>query len=165
MSDTGDAEFAAVADDALRTVEIRAQIARSFTFASHQNAIPVLRALKIANETKRSFEQCRLAMVASPGFLRPKLWTIDRLMPGDTIEIGDKRIDLDAAYLAGLTEAERGDISLRLYAGDELLAEERVQVRILARDEWGGVADMAQLLPAFVLPNDPAVARLMHGAA
>jgi hypothetical protein len=30
---------------------------------------------------------------------------------------------------------------------------------LLARDEWGGVSDMAQLLPAFVKPNDPAISR------
>jgi hypothetical protein len=28
-------------------------------------------------------------------------------------------------------------------------------VRLVARDEWGGVADMAQLLAAFAMLNDP----------
>lgn len=147
------------------SVKIHSEIAGSFTYASYQNAIPVLRSLAIENPTERHFEQCRLAMVATPGFLRPKLWTVDRLAPGDRIVISDRRIELDAGYLAGLDEAERGEITLRLYAKDECLAESRVPVRLLARDEWGGVADMAQLLPAFVLPNDPAVAKILRAAA
>ncbi|MCV9940420.1 DUF3320 domain-containing protein [Boseaceae bacterium BT-24-1] len=147
------------------SVKIDADIAASFTFASYQNAIPVLRSLAIENPTDRHLEQCRLAMVATPGFLRPKLWTIDRLVPGDRIVISDRRVELDAGYLAGLDEAERGEITLRLYAKDQCLAESRFPVRLLARDEWGGVADMAQLLPAFVLPNDPAIAKILRSAA
>ncbi|SFJ67297.1 AAA domain-containing protein [Bosea sp. OK403] len=147
------------------SVVIDAEVARSFTYASYQNAIPVLRSLAIVNRTDRHFEQCRLAMVSTPAFLRPKLWTLDRLAPGDRITISDRRIDLDAGYLAGLNEAERGEITFRLYARDECLAEIRFPVRLLARDEWGGVADMAQLLPAFVLPNDPAVAKILRATA
>ena len=45
------------------------------------------------------------------------------------------------------------------------MAEKRVDVRLLARDEWGGVHDMAQLLPAFVMPNDPASAGILRQAA
>ena len=156
---------ACVVSEAPPSVKIQADIAGSFTFASYQNAIPVLRSLAIENPTDRHLEQCRLAMVATPSFLRPKLWTIDRLVPGDRIVINDRRIELDAGYLAGLDEAERGEITLRLYAKDECLAESRLPVRLLARDEWGGVADMAQLLPAFVLPNDPAVAKILRSAA
>jgi len=77
----------------------------------------------------------------------------------------DRRVDLDAAYLAGLNEAERGDVTLTLTSRAVTLAEIHLPVRLLARDEWGGVADMAQLLPAFVMPNDPAVAKLLRSAA
>lgn len=147
------------------SVTIDAAVAGSFTYASYQNAIPVLRSLAIANPTDRHLEHCRLAMVSTPAFLRPKLWTLDRLVPGDRITISDKRVELDAGYLAGLDEAERGEITFRLYAQDTCLAEVRFPVRLLARDEWGGVADMAQLLPAFVLPNDPAVPKILRAAA
>lgn len=147
------------------SVKIDARVAGSFTYASYQNAIPVLRSLAVVNPTDRHFEQCRLAMIATPGFLRPKIWTLDRLVPGDSIAISDRRIELDAGYLAGLDEAERGEITFRLYAKDECLAETRFPVRLLARDEWGGVDDMAQLLPAFVLPNDPAVPKILRAAA
>ena len=140
-------------------------IARAFTYASFQNAIPVVRSIRISNPTHETFEQCTLELSSSPPFFRPKTWTIDRVLAGDAISLSDRKIELDAAYLAGLDEAERGEITLRLSARGEPLSEEHIEVRLLARDEWGGVDDMAQLLPAFVMPNDPAVGRILKVAA
>ncbi|WP_238121316.1 MULTISPECIES: DUF3320 domain-containing protein [unclassified Xanthobacter] len=142
-----------------------ADIASAFTFASHQNAVPVLRALTITNLTPRDLTNCRLDVSAQPPFLRPRSWTIDRLAAGDDLTLGDRRLDLDPGYLAGLNEAERGEISFVLRQGDAILAQTRSAVRLLARDEWGGVGDMAQLLPAFVMPNDPAVQTLLRAAS
>ena len=144
---------------------LRADVAASFTHASHQNAIPVVRSIVIVGASDRPVEGCRVELTAEPAFLRPKSWTLDRLLPGDRVALSDRKIELDAGYLAGLDEAERGLIRLRLTAADMLLDERCFPVRLLARDEWGGVADMAQLLPAFVMPNDPAVAPILHAAA
>lgn len=153
-----------VAEDAKAPV-IVADVAASFTYASYQNAIPVIRSLLIENLSDRNFETCTLELTSSPSFLRPKTWAIDRLLPGDKISLSDRKVELDAGYLAGLNEAERGEITLRLSLREEVLDERRLPVRLLARDEWGGVADMAQLLPAFVMPNDPAVAPILLAAA
>jgi very-short-patch-repair endonuclease len=144
---------------------LTADIAGSFTYASYQNAVPVIRSLGIENGGGGHHVGCRVELTSSPPFLRPKVWTIDRLAPGDTLPLSDRKINLDSVYLAGLNEAERGEITLRLSDGETVLDELRYDVRLLARDEWGGVADMAQLLPAFVMPNDPAVARILRTAA
>lgn len=144
---------------------IVADVASSFTYASYQNAIPVIRSILISNDTDRHSENCRVELTSSPSFLRPKTWVVDRLVPGDRLTLTDRKVELDAGYLAGLNEAERGEITLRLTAAGEVLDEQRLTVRLLARDEWGGVADMAQLLPAFVMPNDPAMAQIMRTAA
>ena len=87
------------------------------------------------------------------------------MLAGSDLLLTDRHIDLDAAYLDGLNEAERGDITLRLLKGDTELAQTTLSVRLLARDEWGGVSDMAQLLPSFVMPNDPATFRLLKSTA
>lgn len=140
-------------------------VAASFTYASYQNAIPVIRSILIENNTDRQVQSCRLDLTSSPSFLRPKSWIVDRLMPGDRLPLVDRKVEFDATYLSGLNEAERGEITLRLSSGGEILNEQRLPVRLLARDEWGGVADMVQLLPAFVMPNDPGVARILRMAA
>lgn len=148
-----------------RLPKIFADIASSFTYASYQNSIPVLRRIGVDNQSDGQVQALRLELSSTPAFLRPKTWTIDRVTPGDHLPLGDRKVELDAGYLAGLNEAERGEITLRLVAGSEVLDEHRHAVRLLARDEWGGVADMAQLLPAFVMPNDPAVSSLLRKAA
>ena len=48
---------------------------------------------------------------------------------------------------------------------DGRLADERRRLELLARDEWGGVRDMAQILAAYVSPNDAAVAALLKEAS
>ena len=144
---------------------IVADLAASFTYASHQNAVPVIRAITVENNSIQQFESCSVELRSTPPFLRSKTWTVDRLIPGDRIPLSDRRVELDAGYLAGLNEAERGEITLRLFCRGEIIDERRVAVRLLARDEWGGVADMAQLLPAFVMPNDPGIPPVLRKAA
>ncbi|WP_149574435.1 DUF3320 domain-containing protein [Xanthobacter oligotrophicus] len=155
----------ALAEGAAAEVGIVADLASSFTFASHQNAVPVLRGLTLTNTTEVHLTGCRLEVTSAPPFVRARSWTVDRLAPGDTLALSDRRLDLDPAYLDGLDEAERGEVRFVLRRGEEILAEARSEVRLLARDEWGGVADMAQLLPAFVMPNDPAISRLLRAAS
>jgi very-short-patch-repair endonuclease len=152
-------------ENAPTTPKIVADVASSFTYASYQNAIPVLRSVAILNGTDRQFQSCKLELTSSPAFLRAKSWTVDRLIPGDQLPLTDRKVELDAGYLAGLNEAERGTITLRLSCGEEILEEKRTEVRLLARDEWAGVSDMAQLLPAFIMPNDPAIASILRAAA
>jgi very-short-patch-repair endonuclease len=146
-------------------IGVDADLAATFTFASHQNSIPVIRSIRIENQNAESIENVRLELTASPAFLRAKNWTVDRIAAGDRVTLSDRRIELDASYLAGLDEAERGDITLRLMQAERILAETVVPVRLLARDEWGGVTNMGQLLPAFVMPNDPAIFPLLRSAA
>lgn len=167
MNDSSERDFSGAhcGDITVKDPAISADIAGSFTYASYQNAIPVIRSIRIENSDGRHHENVRVDLSSSPAFLRAKTWVVDRLAPGDSLPFGDRKVDLDADYLAGLNEAERGEITLRLSTGDAVLDEQRFPVRLLARDEWGGVADMAQLLPAFVMPNDPSVARILRSAA
>ncbi len=64
------------------SLTVSADIAGSFTYASYQNAIPVVRSIVIENHTGRHFNSCLVELSSSPSFLRPKSWTVDRLAPG-----------------------------------------------------------------------------------
>jgi len=57
-----------------------------------------------------------------------------------------------------------GDLQFRLEAQGLQAIVEKCPIELLARDEWGGVGDMAQILAAFVSPNEPAVARALKDA-
>jgi very-short-patch-repair endonuclease len=144
---------------------IDAIVASKIGFASHQNATPLVRELKLRLDGDRPTEHCQLTLVAEPSFVQPKTWRIERILPGDELVIADRNIQLHATLLSGLTESLIGSISLTLNGADGAeLASSSYPIELLAHNEWGGLSTMAELLPAFVMPNDPAV-DLVLGAA
>jgi hypothetical protein len=85
------------AEPAVKNPTISVDIAASFTYASYQNAVPVVRSIVIENLTGSHFSSCLVELSSSPAFLRPKSWTVDRLAPGDSLSLSDRKVELDAA--------------------------------------------------------------------
>ena len=143
---------------------IETDVASSLNYASWQNSVPCLRALTVRNGSTTELNQLCLNVKSSPAFLKPKQWVVDRIAPGGELEFRDRDVQLDPDYLNGLNEAERGMIRFTLTKGEELVAEAEHDVRVLARDEWGGMNAGGELLAAFVMPNDPALAKVLKVA-
>ena len=90
----------------------------------------------------------RVTMRAIPPVIRQRSWFLDRVAPGTEHEVSDTRVELEIERLAGLNEAEVGELEVRVDGeGIEPIVERR-QIGLLAADEWGGLSDMAQLLAA-----------------
>ena len=113
----------------------------------------------------RALEGLNLRLSANPGIVRPKSWTIDRLAPDEELTLGDLGVELDIEALSGLDETELGTLTLTLTDESGTLAEEKRPVEFLAKDQWGGLADMDRLLAAYVSPNDAAVAGILRDAS
>lgn len=129
-------------------------------FASHQNAVPIVRELKINNGSETDFENLTLTLTSSPSFLEPKTWHLDRLTRGDEFDISDRDARLNADYLFSLSESVRGELILTLAGNDTTLAIASYPIEVLAKNEWGGVG-MSELIAAFVMPNDIAVDKVL----
>ena len=151
-------------DESEKPISIHAEFAGSINYACHQNSVPVLKSLKVRNNSESTIRDLKLTFQVAPAFARSRVWHVDRMEPEQELEIFDRKIDLEPQYLNGLNEAERGRIDLCLLAADQELARVSSEIRVLARDEWGGFSFGPELLAAFVMPNDPAVARLMKKA-
>ncbi len=147
------------------TVIIEADLAQAINYACWQNSVPFLRSLKIVNDSEATHNNLRLELTTVPAFAKAKSWTIDRIPGGGDVSLSDRLVQLDPGFLSGLNEAERGVVELRLLDGDNnCIAETRHDVRLLARDEWGGFSSMAAITAAFVMPNDPAIAGILKDA-
>ena len=144
---------------------IEVLFSKRVNFASAQNAVPVIRKLQVINEGVQDLENARLSLMAQPAFVQQKTWNFDLIASGDDIEISDCDLTVDMAFLDKLNEAERGHLTFELWSGEDAIAREVVPIEVLARDEWGGLAAMDQILAAFVSPNDPAVAQLLKEAS
>lgn len=146
--------------------EIFASLAPKVGFASHQNAVPLLHELVVRNSDGEPMKDLTVLLSANPEFLEEKSWRIDSLE--DELHLPDRKLRLDAGYLAGLTEGLRGEITIAVRQGDregKILAEKRFPVELLAKSHWGGTGSMPELLPAFCMPNDPAVDKVLKAAS
>ncbi|PJX21131.1 DNA helicase [Advenella sp. S44] len=134
-------------------------------FAMAQNNASVLHSLCIHNSGNVAATNVSLTLRANPAVLRDKVWQIDRIRPGERVELGDLTTPLDTAILGGIDEAEIGQLEFSLRIGDDLVQCNQDPVELLARDEWGGLHEMENILAAFVSPNQPQVARLLKQAS
>lgn len=146
---------------------IDAVIAPKLSFATHQNDVPVIRELKLVNLSEAAAEGLILTAEADPPVFAPRDWRFDRIAAGGEVHVTKRDLPLNAGLLLGLSEAVRASVTLSLRRSEagEVLAERRVPVELLARNEWGGAAAMPELLAAFTLPNDVAVGRLLRAAS
>ncbi|MCO8120698.1 DUF4011 domain-containing protein [Stieleria sp. TO1_6] len=151
--------------DTVRPIQIQIDSAGCVNYASYQNSSPLLRNLAITNNSNDSLSDLRLELSSAPGFVQPKVWQIDRIDSETTITLPTGDIRLDPGYLDALNEAEQGCLQIRLYDQDRLIGDAQHDLRVLARDEWGGVGAMGELLSAFVQPNDPAINLLLKSAS
>ena len=150
-------------------VVIEVVLAEKISFAAQQNAVPVLRELRLANQREAALEDVVLEIEADPPVFAPRSWRFDRVAGMGEVRVGDRDRDLplNAGYLQQLGEAVKAAVTLRVRStrpGAPILAERRLNVEVLARNEWGGGGVQPELLPAFVLPNDPAVSRVLKAA-
>lgn len=146
-------------------VVLKAVLAGKVNFASAQNGVSVLRSLRLVNEGTAAAVNVTLSLTATPAILRDKSWRIDRIAPGTGIDLVDLETPLDTAILGGLDEVEIGQISFQISIDGQVTDQIEHRIELLARDEWGGLAEMDNILAAFVSPNQSAVARLLKEAS
>jgi very-short-patch-repair endonuclease len=147
------------------STSLRIDVAGTFNYVAWQNSFPLLHSVTIENRGPDTIESATLELIASPAFARPRQWPIDRIRAGDPVSLRETDIDMDVDFLDKLDEAERAVLRFQLRNASGLLAEASHEVRVLSRDEWGGMGSMAELLPAFVTPNDPAIGPLLKSAS
>jgi len=144
---------------------IDAAVSNKLGLASHQNAVPLLRRVVIANKGDEPLEDLILEFEPSLPFAASKTWRIDRLSAGSTLEIPDRDVELKERYLADLSESIRTSADFRLRSGESIVAQQSCTLELLARNDWGGAGSMPELLAVFCTPNDPAIDRILKGAS
>ena len=171
-------------------LNVNVSLARKIGFASHQNAVPILHELSIENLGDTTLENLRLTIRSSPEFIETKSWNIDSLLPQEPLNISDRDIRLNADFLLDISESLLGHIQLeitqeklpnRTHSSDNdeekiendddkneeasPLFEKSYPIELLAKTHWGGTGSMPELLPAFCMPNDPTIDKILKSAS
>ena len=145
-------------------IKVQIGVAAKLGFTSHQNAVPLIRELVLHNESDDIYQDLTLSLQTTPAVLEVKQWKIDRLLPHSSLDIRERDIRLNADWLAELTESVMCEMTLTLRQGEDELFSLHYPLEALAKNEWGGEA-MLELLPSFIMPNDPAVDRLLKATS
>lgn len=151
------------------TLIVTPTIASKIGFASHQNSVAALQELSLENTGEEPLRDLTIRLDANPVFLEPKIWKVDVLEANSALRIQDRNLKLEAGYLSNLSESVLGEISLEISQEDgeetKLLFKKSYPIEILAKNHWGGTGSMPELLPAFCMPNDPAVDKVLKAAS
>lgn len=149
------------------SLAIEAAMAPKLSLADFQNAVPLIRELTLVSTLHEDTSQLELSLSSTPPFVKPKIWRLDAIQPGERYRIRDVDVQLDGPLLTRLTEAETATVTLsvRVAGTDEPLTELAIAVELLPRNQWGGLSHLPDMVAAFVQPNDPAVDRLLKKTA
>ncbi|MDP3337382.1 MAG: DUF4011 domain-containing protein, partial [Rhodoferax sp.] len=124
--------------------------------------------LVIVNETSSPISELTIHLVSEPPFVKPRIWSLESVGAGESYHLRDLDVQLDGALLSRLTEAESASLQFELRSRnqpDVVLARHESTVELLARNQWGGIGHLPEMVAAFVQPNDQAIDRLLKGAA
>lgn len=162
-SDRGEEAKPAAPDHVAPRVELEVRHATRLQFAAERNGVPLVESVAITNRGAQALEGLELRLQVGPDFGPPARFALPRLEPGATYTLNAPDVALDRPRLATLLERASGALHVELRLGLAILARQRLPLEILAWNEWTrSLAD--ELLAAFVLPNDPAVAELLAAA-
>jgi very-short-patch-repair endonuclease len=134
-------------------------------YAMQQNYVPVVRKVILTNSSLCDLHQVTVRITTEPEFAAEWTKTLDILPAGQGVDLGPVPLQLSGAFLAGLTERLTGLVSLEVMQGNAILYKENSPLTVLAYDQWGGLTAMPEMAAAFIMPNHPAVARIIGEAA
>lgn len=134
-------------------------------YASIQNAVPVLRTIRLTNNSDEELTEVALLVRCDPAFAVGTTLRFQKLAPSETRSLGPIDLQPDHSLLADLQEGITASVSLTLVQGDRELAREAKAIEVLAYDQWAGTRALPELLAAFSMPNNPAVDVLVGKAS
>lgn len=146
-------------------IALDAEIDRRIAFALQQNDVPVVKSVRVHNTSDAPLADLTLRITAEPAFAAAWELPIDAIAPGATHRLDAVPLSLSPGFLAASTGRARGELRISVTRGDACLVERVEPVEVLARDEWGGLGSLPEILAAFVMPNHPAVDSILRRAA
>ncbi len=139
----------------------------SLNFALVHNSVPLVRALSFTNTGSRELRALEVTLELAH-YAAPWHGNITSLEPGATHHFDELVLKYDEARLLNAAERDRATLTVRVeHALDSgqrtLVLEQSESVSILAYNEWRRDSE-PQMLASFVLPNHPAVQRVLGQA-
>ena len=151
--------------------QISADCVPFINYALQQNGISLIRKLVLRNCSGREYENLFVEIRSDPEIFSPLTLPLGRIAPDETYSFPAESlyVAVHGGYLAGLTEAVRGAIEIRIVqrenGSETVLDSFPVPIRIDTYDQWFGCESVPNILAAFVTPNLDFIGQLQKEAA
>jgi very-short-patch-repair endonuclease len=134
-------------------------------YASIQNAVPVIRSLRLTNHGTEALQDVEVLIACNPSFAQGIKLRFDKLAVGESRLISPIDLQPDHAYLADLQESISASVHISVLVGSTEIASKSQSLQVLAYDQWAGTRALPELLAAFCMPNNPAIDILIGKAS
>lgn len=157
-------------NDVAVSMTITLSFDRAINYAFQQNAIPVVKELRIYNDAK-PHKALTIRVTTEPLFAEPVELRLQSLEAEGEFRIAPLDLKLSPDFLAGLNEKVSGWLRVEVIENGEdgmsptVLQSKTESIALLARNEWCGLVSLPEILAAFVLPNDPAIMSVLSRAS
>ena len=150
-----------------QTIRIKARMAPGISLLSVVNEpLPCIVSLAIENLSDKGIKDLRLEISFDPAIGKDHTITFNYIGSKSTSLVSPnelKKLVLDKAYFASLSEKAEGTIHLKAYAEEstEPLSEENITIPLLPFGTWGGIGEIKYShLASFVMPTMPVVKKM-----
>ena len=87
---------------------------------------------------------------------------IEALQTGEELHFRNLPLTFHVGYLASITEKFSNQLTVTVLDGETALASEKINITVMAFDEFPGFQHTPELLTSFAMPNHPAVVSLIQ---
>src|SRR5689334_4469561 len=136
----------------------------AINYAFQQNSIPVLRELVVRNGNFPR-KELKVSLRTEPEFADPVELHIHSLEADGEFKVGPLDLKLSRSFVENLTEAVTGSLHVEAMEGESVIGQKTESITLLPMNEWCGLASLPEILAAFVLPDDPAVTKILARAS
>lgn len=85
----------AAQQEVVRELKIEATLAAKLNLADFQNAVPLIRELRVVSTLEQDSKALEVVLEAIPAFVRPRTWRLDSVGAGQTYRLQDLDVQLD----------------------------------------------------------------------
>lgn len=129
------------------------------------NHIPVVKCLLIDNDSDETLENLNVNITLVSDEKVTYSTVVDTIPPHSYVNVTTIKLNFDAKEMAVLTEIKYDELLLKIIVDEEVKYTENVPINILPFDQWIGESVVPELLAAFVTPNYPNLAPILHRAS
>jgi len=130
-------------------------------FAMHQNAIPVVKFLRITNDSDTALENLITRLTLEPELSEAFEHRLSRLAAHSAFTLEAPDVIISPRRLVNLIERETGLINVEVNCSGFKTVTKSWPVEVLAFNEWNGISSLPELIAAFILPNHPAIMEIL----